>query len=508
MSQPGPLTAVLIGSDESVSQKLRLEAASRAMTFSYEFANVGQALEQLPRNAAERLVFFFEVRTPSELADLGRLSNVFPGHPIAAVFTDKHDSRAIVDAMRAGAAQVIPFPLDRGDLVAAIDRLRIQFGETGAPLRSISICGVHKGVGATTLTLNLAHALVTTAGLDLRCLIGESTRSAGTISSYLGLNPRCTVKDVIDIVDRLDSDLLRKCLTDLAPNLYLLPAPREGLSRFATDEEYGLFERLLPQIVNVAIGNVGILVGGHFLAFLACLLDQGDGIACLAKGGLARGLQVRDVDRQACFPADLQRFLNGRQQAGAFISNVADVKTAMAGRNLGQRNQLAGVGVGSWVVDQAGREGPGAVLHRLVHQLLHAFQLLGRGRPVGITHDLSSNIIVRHEVNDIGADGEFFQLLEIGRSVHGAPAAVAGDHRRDALRKIVSIAARLFAHQRTVAVSMKIDETWCHDQASGIDHARLPRGFEGADGDNPVAAERHIALFPGLSAAVVNRAAL
>src|SRR5262249_2848898 len=151
MSKPAQPTAVLIGSDERISQQLRWEAARRSVAFGYEFPTVQQALEKLPRDLQGRIVLFCQVRELGELGELARLSNSFPGSPIAAVFTGEHDGRAVVEAMRAGAAQVVPFPVDRDDLATAIDRLRIQFGHAAASLRTIVVCGVHGGVGATTL---------------------------------------------------------------------------------------------------------------------------------------------------------------------------------------------------------------------------------------------------------------------------------------------------------------------------------------------------------------------
>jgi Flp pilus assembly CpaE family ATPase len=294
MSQTDHPIAVLIGSDAKVAQQLRLDLSRRALAVRYELANARRALERLPVDQLERAVFFVEIRSSADMADLERLSNAFPGCPIAAILNYSHDDKAVVDAMRAGAAQVVPHPLERDDLCSAINRLLIQFGHHHSDVRTVAVCAVHGGVGATTLTLNIAHEIATTKELELRCLIAESTRSAGTITSYLGLNPTYTTRDLMETGERLDLDLLKHSLIEIRAKLFLMAAPPEGQPRVATDEEYRLFLRLIPQLFDVAVVDIAYVNDETILHRIAnchhCVL-----VASQSVSSLQALKTVRDV---------------------------------------------------------------------------------------------------------------------------------------------------------------------------------------------------------------------
>src|SRR5438105_3128654 len=112
--------AVIVGADEEVSRQIRFDLSRRRLPVRYEFPGARQALERLPLNETERTFFFFEIPSAADLGELERFSNAFPGCAIAAILTGPHGEKTVVDAMRAGAAQVVPYPVDREDLVAAI----------------------------------------------------------------------------------------------------------------------------------------------------------------------------------------------------------------------------------------------------------------------------------------------------------------------------------------------------------------------------------------------------
>src|SRR5579871_4758980 len=204
MNQTMQPVGVLIGSDQDAFQHIRVNLARRSLAVHFEFADFHRALERLPVDTPERTFFFFEIRKPADIKGLEKLSNAFTGCPIAAIFTAPHENKAVMDAMRAGAAQVIPFPMDRDDLDAAINRLLIQYGHYNTTIRTIAVCGIHGGTGGITIALNLAHVIASANEVDLRCLVAESVRSAGTIVSFLGLHPRYTAVDFLDAVDQVD----------------------------------------------------------------------------------------------------------------------------------------------------------------------------------------------------------------------------------------------------------------------------------------------------------------
>src|SRR5437868_3250609 len=84
----------------------------------------------------------------------------------------------------------------------------------------------------------------------------------------------------------------------------------------------------------------------------------------------------------------------------AFVANVAGVKAAMLGGHLGKINQLVRPRISARVVDQPGRQAPGAVAHALIDDFFHTQEFVRRRRPIGVPHDLEADIVVRHLVDD------------------------------------------------------------------------------------------------------------
>src|SRR5262249_41860062 len=123
--------------------------------------------------------------------------------------------------------------------------------------------------------------------------------------------------------------------------------------------------------------------------------------------------------------------------------------------------------------------------------------------PVGVAHDLAAQVVVRHLVDDVGADAPLVQLAEVRRRIDRAGAAVAGDDGGDALRQVVLVVARGRGGQAGVAVGVQVDEAGRGVQPRGVDDPRRAFDLEAADGDDAVPLEGQVAGRAGVAAAVV-----
>lgn len=388
MSQP---TAVIVGgADDQITQQLRLHLSSHSWANRYEFASVRLALERLPPDQAATAFFFCAVRAADDIGALATLSNCFAGRPLAAIFAYAHADRAVVDAMRAGAAQVVPYPLDGADLAAAIERLLIQFGQQKLEVRTIAVCGVHGGVGATTLTLNLASALAALPELALRCMVLENARTAGTIISALGLHPRYTAQDLFDRTAGLDLTMLHQVLTELRPNVTLLPAPREGLPRKATEEEYQALRHLIAQVVDVVIVDFNYFNDKEILqriaAFDHCLL-----VAAHAVPSLDSLKAVHDMFRAKLPSARSMLVINAYDPGNAHLS-IAMMEHLLGAPVRTIRQDVAGVKRAADAGDFLDRAAPSSVVLEDIRALAHElFNLptatMPRGTLLGLLRD-------------------------------------------------------------------------------------------------------------------------
>ncbi|GIX00073.1 MAG: pilus assembly protein CpaE [Pirellulaceae bacterium] len=162
------------------------------------------------------------------LSLIERLRRELPQSAILAV-SSKTDGQIILKAVRAGAREYLPYPIDPEDLASALERIaEIRFGTSHGGARGskvVAVAGATGGVGCTSLAVNLACILASHPGntvvlVDLDLAIGDADVFLDTIPDY-------TLLDVAENVSRLDFQLLKKSLTKHSSGLYLLPRPVE-----------------------------------------------------------------------------------------------------------------------------------------------------------------------------------------------------------------------------------------------------------------------------------------
>ncbi|MDB4679171.1 response regulator [Rhodopirellula sp.] len=143
------------------------------------------------------------------------------------VASAKTDGQLILRTIRAGALEYLPVPVDPEELSTAIKRVRRQRpaieGEESKECEVIAIAGANGGVGTTSVAVNLGCALAqepdhSVALLDLDLALGDA-------DVFLDLVPEYTLADVVQNVNRLDIQLLRKSMTKHETGLFLLPRP-------------------------------------------------------------------------------------------------------------------------------------------------------------------------------------------------------------------------------------------------------------------------------------------
>ena len=110
-------------------------------------------------------------------------------------------------------------------------------------------------------------------------------------------------------------------------------------------------------------------------------------------------------------------------------------------------------------------------------------------------------------MGDVRAGAVGVDLGEILPDVDRPAAAVAGDERRAALADVVLRGAGLVGDDRLVAVVVEVDEAGGDDQAGAVDRLADLAGRELADGDDPIAADGHVARDGGRTCAVENLSA-
>jgi pilus assembly protein CpaE len=129
-------------------------------------------------------------------------------HPATAVLlvAAKLDPAIMLEAMRAGVSEFVTEPLAVADLQAAIKRL---VGNVAAAAQGevFAVVGAKGGVGATTVVVNAATALA--KGDPGSTLLIDLNVACGDAAVFLGAEPRFSVMDALENVQRLDTAFFR-----------------------------------------------------------------------------------------------------------------------------------------------------------------------------------------------------------------------------------------------------------------------------------------------------------
>ncbi len=203
-----------------------VEAVLRACGVEPRLAPIGE-LEALAQPAAPQPdVVVLDLRAhaaiPPELTALKR-QHATTGVVIVAKTLDPE---LILAAMRAGANECVAEPLTQDELDAAMSRVARLREPYTAVHKAFAIVGVKGGVGATSVAVNVATALARAATSG--ALLVDLHVSRGDAALYLGVEPRFSVIDALNSLQKLDDAYFRGLVTRGPSRLDLLAAPENG----------------------------------------------------------------------------------------------------------------------------------------------------------------------------------------------------------------------------------------------------------------------------------------
>ena len=226
------LRTILVDDDpESLTTLRRVLAGSPATVIVGEFPDVDQALLEGPARNPDLLILEIPLHVATQGADaatsmIERASEVLPNTAILATGTAL-PADVVIRLIRAGAVEYLTRPLDRGDILAALDKLA-RFHRGSAPERRLgrmtSVFSTKGGLGVTTLASNLAVALAH-AGNANTLLVDLDSRPSDA-ATFLNLRATYSVLDAFENVGRMDESFLRGLLVRHASGLWVLPGPQ------------------------------------------------------------------------------------------------------------------------------------------------------------------------------------------------------------------------------------------------------------------------------------------
>jgi len=248
---------------------------------------------------------------------------------------------ALVRALvRAGAHDVVPLPLDIGDLETSLLPIRDRMARSdtsGAAADGKMVCVIKSvgGIGATSLLGQLAIRAAEQErqfGREV-CLI-DLDLQFGNAAFQLGLQPLLTFYDLVEARDRLDSEMLRTTTTTHSSGLKVIAAPASLMPLDAVTSEQ------LISIVELAkreFGTVFVDLPSNWTNWSLSLMAQADLVLLvteLSVSGLHRARRQLDLLREQDLASVDLRIVVNRFEKGLMRNiRASDVHTAL-GRDI------------------------------------------------------------------------------------------------------------------------------------------------------------------------------
>ncbi len=217
---------LLVGVEPRLVDSIRQALQLRSAEPTHQVATVAEARKHALAHVGDSYLFIVQLTADEDLTQLRKLTESVPGQPVLVLLGSSDFSRLLA-VQRCGAAQIVPLPWQQDDFLQAIDCLAVQFAPALRDARVLAISGVSGGAGATTLALNLAFELLnsTTSSPRPSILLVELARQMGTLATYLNIEPRITVHQLLSDPSRLTLSSIRAAMTTVAPGLDVLTGP-------------------------------------------------------------------------------------------------------------------------------------------------------------------------------------------------------------------------------------------------------------------------------------------
>ena len=225
------LRTLLVDSDaESLATLRRVLASNPSTVIVGEFSEVTQAVLEGPARNPDLIIVEIPRHVVGDGADAaaGVIDNLSRSLPNTAILATGPALSAdiVIRLMRAGAVEYLTRPVERTDVLAALDKLA-RFHRGSAPERRLgrmtSVFSTKGGLGVTTLAVNVAVALANSG--SSRVLLVDLDSHQSDVATLLNLRNTYSVLDAFENVGRMDESFLRGLLVKHDSGLWVLPGP-------------------------------------------------------------------------------------------------------------------------------------------------------------------------------------------------------------------------------------------------------------------------------------------
>jgi pilus assembly protein CpaE len=267
-----PLNVTLVGCQDSVQRNVLSMLINQQATLDGQFGDVDSAIAGVKEDHAGPRLFIVHVPDAGQLPKLRQLVGVFTGQPVMALVDTTGDSNLLLGAMRSGASQVVPLPIQPDDFKAAMECISQQYGHSSAQNQAICVSGVTGGCGATVLAVNLANEIASLHGRHV--ILSELSLQIGKLAAYLDINPEHTTFDLLNDGERVDPQMIQRALVHISDRFDVLAGEYRAITPVAASAASVI--RLVDYcrtLANVAVFDVPCTYDDMYFETLA-IADQ------------------------------------------------------------------------------------------------------------------------------------------------------------------------------------------------------------------------------------------
>ena len=216
-------------------------------TLSHHSGGMNKAISHLSKSPSPDLLII-EVNSSQEVIfqQLETLSTVFDSESRILLVGNENDIELYRKLKALGINEYLFMPETADILINEFERLFLNF-EKSSKAEYIGILGARGGVGASTLSTNIAHALSQIPNTEV--IIVDLDINFGTIALNLNLAPHQSITDLLGDTGRLDALLIERVMLRHGDQLSIIPAP------IVIDQSFNLSYQSINQLL-VLIGSM------------------------------------------------------------------------------------------------------------------------------------------------------------------------------------------------------------------------------------------------------------
>jgi pilus assembly protein CpaE len=238
LSASEPLSLLTICVDEDTAQSVRFFAESTPLIRiqfprkEYRTQDTEPIREYIGDPPPDICLMDFDRERHSAALTAEQIHTAAPESAIFAISAQRQPER-IIEAMRSGCSEYLVKPLDREQLLNAVARVAARKKEKKETYTGqvFAFVGAKGGCGVTTLATQFGAFLANS--LHKKTLVLDLHSDFGDAALYLGLTKtNYHFFELLENIDRLDTDFLHSFLVHHSSGLDLIPAPEgSGASR-------------------------------------------------------------------------------------------------------------------------------------------------------------------------------------------------------------------------------------------------------------------------------------